>query len=51
MLEAASRQVESVYMEKRVFEPSKDFVEKARLKRLEDNEDLYKRSIENPQEF
>lgn len=51
MLKPAHRQDESVYMEKRVFEPSKDFVAKARLKRLEEYEDLYNRSIENPQEF
>jgi acetyl-CoA synthetase len=51
MVEGSGKHVESVYMEKRIFEPPEDFVEKARLGRLEDYEGLYKRSIENPQEF
>ena len=51
MTDGSGKQVESVYMEKRIFEPPKDFVEKALLNRLEDYERLYKRSIENPQEF
>ena len=43
--------VESVYTEKRVFEPSKEFVEKAYLKSMKEYQDLYKRSIEDPQAF
>ena len=43
--------VESVYAEKRVFEPIKAFVEKAHLKNMETYERLYKRSIEDPQGF
>ena len=43
--------VESVYMEKRVFNPPEDFVEKAHIKSIEEYEHLYKRSIEDPQGF
>ncbi len=45
------KQVESVYMEKRVFEPSKEFVDKAFLKSSKEYEALYKRSIEDPDGF
>jgi len=46
-----NKQVESVYMEKRVFDPSKEFSEKAFLKTMDDYEKLYKRSIEDPEGF
>ncbi|MFH0845512.1 MAG: acetate--CoA ligase, partial [Pseudomonadota bacterium] len=41
----------SVYAEKRVFYPSKDFIEKAYIKSMEEYRKLYKRSIEDPQNF
>ena len=44
-------QVQSVYMEKRVFEPTKDFVEKAHVKSLDEYKALYKRSMEDPEGF
>jgi acetyl-CoA synthetase len=43
--------VESVYAEKRVFEPIEAFVEKAHLKNMQGYEELYKRSIRDPQGF
>jgi len=43
--------VESVYMEKRVFDPPKEFVEKAHINSMEEYEKLYKRSIEDPEGF
>jgi acetyl-CoA synthetase len=43
--------VESVYMEKRVFEPSKDFVEKARVKSLAEYKKMWERSIKDPTGF
>ncbi len=43
--------VESVYTEKRVFNPPSDFVKKAHLKSLEGYQKLYKRSIEEPEDF
>jgi acetyl-CoA synthetase len=45
------KQVESVYMEKRVIEPSKEFVNNALLKSTEEYEELYRRSIDDPQGF
>ncbi len=45
------KQVESVYMEKRVFNPIKEFVEKARMKSLEEYEKLWERSINDPEGF
>ena len=44
-------QVESVYMEKRVFDPPKEFVEKAYIKSMKEYEKLYKRSIKDPEGF
>jgi len=38
-------------MEKRVFEPANAFVEQAHIKRMEDYERLYRRSIDDPQGF
>jgi acetyl-CoA synthetase len=45
------KQVESVYMEKRVFNPIKEFVEKARMKSMEEYEKLWERSIKDPEGF
>jgi acetyl-CoA synthetase len=50
-MEAITGQVESVYMEKRVFDPPKDFVEKARIKSMKEYEEIYRRSIEDPEDF
>jgi acetyl-CoA synthetase len=46
-----SKEVESVYMEKRVFEPSKEFVNNALLKSMAEYKKLYKKSINDPQTF
>jgi acetyl-CoA synthetase len=43
--------VESVYAEKRVFDPPKEFVERAYIKSRQEYEELYRRSIEDPQNF
>jgi len=51
VMEAKVSHVESVYAEKRVFEPTKQFVEKAYLKSREEYERLHKRSLEDPQNF
>lgn len=45
------KQVESVYMEKRIFEPSKEFVDSALLKSTEEYEKLYRQSIDDPESF
>ena len=45
------KEVESVYMEKRVFEPSKEFVKNALLKSMAEYKKLYKKSINDPQTF
>ncbi|MBW2343763.1 MAG: AMP-binding protein, partial [Deltaproteobacteria bacterium] len=50
-MEAKKSEMESVYMEKRVFNPPEGFVEKAHIKSMEDYKKLYKRSIEDPQGF
>ena len=50
-MEAKVSQVESVYMEKRVFDPPKEFVEKAYIKSMKEYEKLYKRSIKDPEGF
>jgi acetyl-CoA synthetase len=44
-------QVESVYAEKRIFKPSGEFIEKAHIKSMDAYERLYRRSIEDPQNF
>ncbi len=44
-------QVESVYMEKRVFHPINEFVQGAYVKGIKEYEELYRRSIDYPQEF
>ena len=51
MAEAKSAKVESVYMEKRVFEPIKDFVDKAYIKDMTEYKKLWERSIKDPQGF
>jgi acetyl-CoA synthetase len=51
MAKEQAKQVESVYMEKRVFEPPTEFVEKARIKSMEEYKALYTRSISDPQGF
>jgi len=50
-MEANKSEMESVYMEKRVFDPPKGFVEKAHIKSMEEYERLHKRSIEDPDGF
>ncbi len=50
-MEAKISHVESVYMEKRVFEPPEEFVEKAHIKSMKEYEELYRRSIEDPEGF
>jgi len=51
MAEVKGSQVESVYIEKRVIDPSKNFVEKARIKSLDEYKEMYNRSIEDPEGF
>lgn len=48
---SSEKKVDSVYMEKRVFNPSKEFVDKALLKSEAEYEKMYKRSIDDPQGF
>ncbi|RJR50139.1 MAG: acetate--CoA ligase [Desulfobacteraceae bacterium] len=43
--------VESVYMEKRVFDPPKDFVEKAAIKSMNEYKKMWERSIKDPTGF
>ena len=50
-MDAKAKEVESVYMEKRVFQPPKEFVEKAYIKTMEEYEKLWERSIKDPQGF
>ncbi len=50
-MEAKASQVESVYMEKRVFDPPKEFVEKAHIKGMDEYNALYRRSIDDSQGF
>jgi len=51
MAEEKGTQVESIYMEKRVFDPPDGFIEDAYLNSMEGYERLYRRSIEDPQGF
>jgi acetyl-CoA synthetase len=51
MAEKKSGGMDSVYMEKRVFSPSKEFVEKARLKSLDEYKKMWERSIKDPAGF
>jgi len=48
---AKEKQVESVYMEKRVFNPPEEFVKDAYIKSMEEYEKLWERSINDPQAF
>ncbi len=50
-MEEKGNQVESVYAEKRVFEPIKEFVQKAHIKSMEEYKELYGRSMDDPQGF
>jgi acetyl-CoA synthetase len=50
-MDAKAKEVESVYMEKRVFYPPEEFVEKAYVKTMEAYEKLWERSIKDPQGF
>ena len=40
--------MESVYMEKRVFNPPKEFVDKARIKSMDEYKRMWERSIKDP---
>jgi len=51
MAEKKGGGMDSVYMEKRVFSPSKEFVEKARLKSLDEYKKMWQRSIKDPAGF
>ena len=51
MAQEKKASVEAVYMEKRVFEPSKEFVEKARIKSLAEYKKMYERSLKDPAGF
>ncbi len=48
---SSEKKVDSVYVEKRVFKPSKEFVDKALLKSEAEYEKMYKRSIDDPEGF
>jgi len=45
------KQVESVYMEKRVFEPPEKFVQNAHIKSMDEYKEMYNRSIQDPEGF
>jgi acetyl-CoA synthetase len=51
MAEAKSADIKAVYMEKRVFDPPKEFVEKARLKSMDEYKKMWERSIKDPHGF
>jgi acetyl-CoA synthetase len=51
MAEKKAAGVESVYMEKRTFQPPKEFVGKARLKSMDEYKKMFKRSLEDPNGF
>ncbi len=44
-------EVESLYAEKRVVHPPKEFVEKSLIKSMDEYQAMYKRSIEDPENF
>ena len=50
-MEEKTGQVESVYMEKRVFEPVKEFVENAYIKSMDEYKKMWERSINDPEAF
>jgi acetyl-CoA synthetase len=43
--------IKAVYMEKRTFDPPKEFVEKARMKSMDEYKKMWERSIKDPQGF
>ena len=51
MAEKKGGGMDSVYTEKRVFYPTKEFVEKARLKSLDEYKKMWERSIKDPAGF
>jgi acetyl-CoA synthetase len=51
MAEKKGGGMDSVYTEKRVFYPTKEFVEKARLKSLDEYKKMWERSIKDPTGF
>ena len=51
MTDTSTSQMESVYVEKRVIEPSKEFVDNAHIKSMEEYKEMYDRSINDPQGF
>ncbi len=51
MAEQTTNRMESVYAEKRIFEPPQDFVAKSRVKTMKEYEVLYRKSIEDPEGF
>ncbi len=51
MAEAKGADIQSVYVEKRVFDPAKEFVEKARLKSMDEYKKMWERSIKDPEGF
>ena len=51
MAEQKGGGMDSVYTEKRVFYPTKEFVEKARLKSLDEYKKMWERSIKDPEGF
>ena len=51
VMETKGSHVESVYMERRVFAPPREFVQEAYIKSRREYEEIYKRSIEDPQNF
>ncbi|MFO7460375.1 MAG: acetate--CoA ligase [Desulfatiglandales bacterium] len=51
MAEAKSADIKAVYMEKRVFDPPGEFVQKARVKSMDEYKKMWERSIKDPQGF
>jgi acetyl-CoA synthetase len=51
MAEAKSADIKAVYMEKRVFDPPGEFVQKARIKSMDEYKKMWERSIKDPQGF
>jgi acetyl-CoA synthetase len=51
MAEAKGADIQSVYIEKRVFDPVKEFVEEARLKSMDEYKKMWERSLKDPEGF
>ena len=49
--EIDDKQMESLYMEKRIFDPPHEFIDNAYVKSFSEYEKLYRKSIEDPQTF